>query len=406
MLYESQLLKVQNALQAFSDVTDIPVCLLNEDNQEVWSHKKELRFCNLFGTREACKPECEKLLTSAARTAAQLDEAYLFSCGREFLMIAYPFRVGLQNCGCFFAGPIFTRTSKKENVDTLLQKNSDTIPRGIYSFVRSCKFYTAAQVQELYILFHYTLSGALSTGNVAGLPYTSRNEMKSASALTQAELDEAYPYESEQRIFRAAKKGDFGEAEAAFRALFSELESSEHRNLTFIKLHLLEFLALLFRHVLGKEHSSQTFQKHMEFVESLNAANTLYDLYQIAISEIKNCCEEQQSNIYNGSSEIMMQALKKINSSYSEEITLKSIANDIHINPSYLSTLFKKETGQTFSQYLLMLRLEESKQLLLETNLDITEIAYKTGFNSQSYFIKVFRDHTGQTPKEYRKQTQ
>lgn len=343
-----------------------------------------------------------RLLSSAARTAAQLDEAYLFSCGRELLMIAYPFRIGLQNCGCFLAGPIFMRSNKKENIDYQISKTADTAPKGIYSFIRSCTFYTASQVQQIYALFHYTMTGALSSQNAAGLPSVSRSESKDL-LLSLADTDADYPYEWEQKIFQSAKLGDYPEAEAAFKTLFCELESKEHRDLTLIKLRLLEFLVLLFRHVLGREHSSKIFRSHMQFVESLNAANTLYDVFQIALAEIKNCCMQQQSQIYSGTSDIMRQALKKINETYHEEISLKSIADDIHIHSSYLSTLFRRETGQTFSQYLLHLRMEESKQLLLESNLDITEIAYKTGFNSQSYFIKVFRAQTGQTPKEYRK---
>ena len=66
--------------------------------------------------------------------------------------------------------------------------------------------------------------------------------------------------------------------------------------------------------------------------------------------------------------------------------------------------VFKKETGVSFSNYLLNVRLEKSKELLRKGNIRIYEIAYSVGFNNDQYFNRVFKDKYGITPLMYRKQ--
>ena len=84
------------------------------------------------------------------------------------------------------------------------------------------------------------------------------------------------------------------------------------------------------------------------------------------------------------------------------QITLDETAEHVHLHPSYFSTLFKQSTGSSFKEYLNMVRIEESKRLLANTDFSIIDIAIAAGFEDQSYFSKVFKKYTGITPKQYR----
>jgi len=86
---------------------------------------------------------------------------------------------------------------------------------------------------------------------------------------------------------------------------------------------------------------------------------------------------------------------------YAAPINLRQAAEKIGVSPSHLSRMFHREYGVGFNQYLLSLRLEAARQLLVESRLQITEIAARCGFGSCSYFIKQFRAHFGTTPKNY-----
>lgn len=94
--------------------------------------------------------------------------------------------------------------------------------------------------------------------------------------------------------------------------------------------------------------------------------------------------------------------VKYLERHYDQNITLSSAAEQIFMNPSYFSTLFKKKTGINFVHYLQKLRIEKSKDLLLHSQLKIYEVATQCGFTDEKYFFKVFKNLTGLTPNEYR----
>ncbi|MBS4212328.1 MULTISPECIES: response regulator transcription factor [Neobacillus] len=88
------------------------------------------------------------------------------------------------------------------------------------------------------------------------------------------------------------------------------------------------------------------------------------------------------------------------------EVTLSEAANYVHLNPSYLSKLFKDKTEQNFVDFVLEIRMNEAKKLLERTSLRISEIADRLGYSDITYFSNLFKRKTGVTPSEYRKRVQ
>ncbi|WP_160724979.1 response regulator transcription factor [Bacillus sp. USDA818B3_A] len=86
-----------------------------------------------------------------------------------------------------------------------------------------------------------------------------------------------------------------------------------------------------------------------------------------------------------------------------DQITLKDAAKCVHMNPSYLSHLFKQQLNIKFVEYITELRIEESKKLLQHTALRISEIAERAGYSDIAYFSNNFKRITGCSPSEYRK---
>lgn len=82
--------------------------------------------------------------------------------------------------------------------------------------------------------------------------------------------------------------------------------------------------------------------------------------------------------------------------------TVKYLASQVHLSPSYLSDVLKKETGKNTQEHIHFYLIEAAKNHLLNTNLTINEIAYNLGFDYPQYFNKLFKKKTGQTPLEYR----
>ncbi|GAF41194.1 AraC family transcriptional regulator [Agrilactobacillus composti DSM 18527 = JCM 14202] len=86
----------------------------------------------------------------------------------------------------------------------------------------------------------------------------------------------------------------------------------------------------------------------------------------------------------------------------SEDITVKDVAEAMELNPDYLTRVFKREVGLTVAQYIMKLKLETAKALLLHSNLTIKQIAGFSYFMDDKNFMRQFKHHTGLTPSAYR----
>jgi AraC-like DNA-binding protein len=85
-----------------------------------------------------------------------------------------------------------------------------------------------------------------------------------------------------------------------------------------------------------------------------------------------------------------------------DDLTLNTLSADLHISTYYIVHIFKKVYGYTPIQYAMRRRIGEAQTLLIDTNLNITDIATKVGYNSPNYFTGIFTKITGVTPRKYR----
>ncbi|MEF3308095.1 response regulator [Paenibacillus sp. GYB004] len=92
-----------------------------------------------------------------------------------------------------------------------------------------------------------------------------------------------------------------------------------------------------------------------------------------------------------------------IQTQYFQNITLEQMAQMAHLSISHFSAVFKQETGQSLIHYLNEVRIQKSKQLLLEPDIKIYQVAELVGYTSMSYFNRMFKKTVGKTPAEYRK---
>ena len=87
---------------------------------------------------------------------------------------------------------------------------------------------------------------------------------------------------------------------------------------------------------------------------------------------------------------------------YMEELTLETLAEKVHLSPSYLSKLFKRETGENLSIYIQNVRIQQAKILLCTTDLKTYEVAERVGISDPVYFSRTFKKITGMKPKDFR----
>ena len=86
-----------------------------------------------------------------------------------------------------------------------------------------------------------------------------------------------------------------------------------------------------------------------------------------------------------------------------ERIRLEDVADASGLSPNYLNSLFRKKKGISIQKYICSKRIEAAKNMLLYSDYSETEISEFLAFSSPSHFIRVFRKHTGMTPRQYAK---
>jgi two-component system response regulator YesN len=98
----------------------------------------------------------------------------------------------------------------------------------------------------------------------------------------------------------------------------------------------------------------------------------------------------------------LSQAKAYIREHYAEPLTLSKVAKQVAVNPAYLSYSFTKHCGQNFLEYVIQYRMFKAKELLLQTAMQVQEIAHQIGYTDIAYFTRVFRRVTGLTPGNFR----
>ncbi len=152
-----------------------------------------------------------------------------------------------------------------------------------------------------------------------------------------------------------------------------------------------------------KKFSQLEAEEEADRKENTEECTTLEELESLLWSECRNLIlliEKSRKLQISLPVRMIEQYLKN---NFRENISLEEVAASVHLTPVYLSGLFKKETGKTFSDYLFEIRMEEAKRLLREDTVKIKDVAERSGYADSRYFSKVFSKAFGITPKEYRR---
>ena len=96
-----------------------------------------------------------------------------------------------------------------------------------------------------------------------------------------------------------------------------------------------------------------------------------------------------------------MKALEYLDLNYSRIIQLSDVAAHVEVSSAYLSNLFSRHLGRSFTDHLTEYRIERAKQLLSEGHHSVKSISHMVGYHDPNYFSRLFKKQTGQSPTEY-----
>lgn len=225
--------------------------------------------------------------------------------------------------------------------------------------------------------------------------------------LSQREDDfEHASFDREMAFYESICSGDIALVKMFATPLCSEgygvLSRDELRNL---KYHFAISAAMIARFCVKSGMTPETaYQLSDYYIMKADESSNREDVHNVHMEMIERYTVKMRgvknSRVY---SKQIVKALDYISDHLHGKILLEEVADYIHLSPSYLSRLFKSETGISFSDYINSKKVESAANLLRFSEYTDLEISNLLCFSSQSYFIKIFRKFTKMTPKEYRK---
>ena len=398
-------------LDTFCACMNLPIQVIDENGQFLATSGEMANFCRCFQDYLPKDDSCEKMHIRASKRAIDLGEPYIFACHANLNHIVFPLISKKLFLGSILVGPFLMDAPDSILVSDLSRRYHIPTEESLelYDELGGIHIVPPSMVNHISRLLYYLFANLINDSK----ELLKQNNQK---LIQQSRINESiqrykgstgsftvYPYEKEKELLIKAKTGDVTDANAILNDLLGYVFFSEGSSLEIVKARAVELCSLLSRAAIeGGAPTDNILKLNNHFLKNIQQITTI-DTLCFKLQEVVETFSDSMFNYTpSKNNELIKKAMIYISKHFSTALTLEEVAGQVHLHPSYFSTMFKHSTGSSFKEYLNMVRIEESKHLLSNTDFSIIDIAIAIGFEDQSYFSKVFKKYTGLTPKQYR----
>lgn len=214
------------------------------------------------------------------------------------------------------------------------------------------------------------------------------------------------PYNPELEFYTYITAGDINAIDKACKSPFTKktgLGVLSDNNLQNFKYHLVITLAMIARFCIeGGLDVTTAFSVSDFYIQKTDKAKTLEEIdkyHHLACVDYATRMKTVHKKAI--TSKHVSKCIDYINEHLHTKISLDELADYVNLNPTYLSRLFKTETGETVREFITNTKIDTAKNMLVYSDYTPADIASILAFSDQSYFTEVFRKYTGITPKKY-----
>lgn len=353
--------------------------------------------------RELRLPRCQALNTHlyGSSEAYRWNGEYIYYCpaGLVFAAASVSDEYG-EPAGSLVAGPALM-----ENTEDLLTE----LPDGLRERAAALPVLPPAQVTHLAEVLRAcaAFAAGLPHSRAGGFVYEQEKLLSAIYNAREKQLTEenaaVYPIAYEKKLQALIGSRDKTGTRELLNELLGHIYCSCDFDLDAIKARVVELVVVLSRATIdaGADmqeiflfnnnyfHEIEQFQSLEELSVWLTGIMHRFISYSFDFTQVKH-------------SDVVYKVMEYVKANFHRKISLDDVARTVYLSRSYLSSIFKEETGQSLFSYINKVRVEKSKLYLRDSGVALVDVAALCGFEDQSYFTKVFKKETGMSPKKYR----
>lgn len=378
-------------------------------------YEKNKLYFQSYGAMHLCKT-CEKHLNSEChgrkaffrgpREAYRWDGVYIYYCNLEMVLVS----VFISGSSGDLAGGIVAGPLCMGNSDDILT----SIPHyDLRKLAFSMPCYSPEEIQslaEVMLPIASYISGAAhgKAGRYFYSQETLLNNIYAEKIKCYSETDYyTYPILQEKALRSAIRSCDRDQAENVLNQILAYIYVAYNSDLEAIKPRIAELLIVISRSAVDAgADMSDVDPITQNSMKQLDKFKTIEDMSAWISTVMHRFIETAFHAEHVLHADTIHKVKQYIQTHFQEKITLDHIAAQVNLSKNYLCHIYKKETGETIINYINRLRIEKSRLLFSQENLEIVDIANLCGFEDQSYFTKIFKSYVGMTPKKYRENNQ
>lgn len=403
--------KLAQCARAFSESTGLGCSLSTGEGEGAWEFGYSCQRCDLCRVAGVEKQRCVEAHIYSMNAAERFGGRYIYFCPLGLTCFVSPL-VGEEGVrGKLTAGP-FTMVDKEEFLQYELGEKAGLSPQALEQargVLEQVPMVEPARVEQLSLLLFFAV------GFFNDFSAESRMLDRDRSAELQGEITsyilelkreegpKPYPFQTERALLESAARQDGPEVRRLLGQLLGAILYASGRDLEESKSRIGEVLALLSRAAVeGGAPGERALSLSHQYRRELDALPTVEALCAWAADALGRYAQSLFPFAGARHAQVIRQCTAYIHDHYSQKITLEDMARRVYLSPSYLSRIFKRETGVNFNEYLNQVRIKKAQELLRIREIRMTDISLLVGFEDQSYFTRVFRRVTGALPRDYR----
>lgn len=368
--------------------------------------------CRICEAAALTKEGCIRAQAYGMTEAERFGGKYIYFCPMGLTCFVSPIMGQTGSAAKITVGP-FLMVDREDyiafDLEERLRLDSATIQK-VLAIIDQLPQIPAGRVHSLSVLlfmavgFMNNVSAANRMLEIQGSDAIQGQITEYIMELKTREKPPKYPIKTEKALVASIVDSDKPTAQKLLNELLGYILFSSGGDFAEIKSRIYELLAVISRAAVDAGAcADETFRMNHNFYQQA-ASTTNIDELCAHLSELIN---QYIDNLFSFSDiknvDVINKAVHYMRQNCTRKIVLEDVAKTVYLSPTYFSKIFKQEMGQSFNAYLNKLRIEKSKRLLLQTDLQLVNIAGLSGFEDQSYFTKVFKRVTGISPNQYRK---